>query len=63
MSGTFSKPTGRIQYSFEKRYYVNFFDNLFEDISVRLFLSKYGIEQIATLGKKCDKAPIFEDEK
>ena len=63
MSGTFSKPTRRIQYSFEKRYYVNFFDNLFEDISVRLFLSKYGIEQIATLGKKCDKAPIFEDEK
>ena len=63
MSGTFSKPTRRIQYSFEKRYYVNFSDNLFEDISVRLFLSKYGIEQIATLGKKCDKAPIFEDEK
>ena len=38
------------------------FDNLFENISVRWFLSKYGIEQIATLGKKCDKAPIFEEE-
>ena len=62
MSGTFGKPTRRIQYSFEKRYYVNFFDNLFENISVRWFLSKYGIEQIATLGKKCDKAPIFEEE-
>ena len=63
MSGTFSKPTRRIQNSFEKRYYVNFFDNLFEDISVRLFLSKYGIEQIGTLGKKCEKAPLLEDTK
>ena len=61
MSGTFGRPTRRIQYSFEKRYYVNFFDNLFEDISVRSFLSKYGIEQIATLSKKCDKAPLLED--
>ena len=58
MSGTFSKPTRRIQHSFEKRYYVNFFDNLFEDTSVRLFLSKYGIDQIATLSKKSDKAPL-----
>lgn len=61
MSGTFGKPTGRIQNSFEKRYYVNFFDNLFEDIPVRLFLSKHGIDQIATLGRKCDKAPLYED--
>lgn len=63
MSGTFGRPTRRIQHSFEKRYYVNFFDNLFEDISVRLFLSKYGIEQIATLGKKSYKAPLLEDSK
>lgn len=61
MSGTFGRPTRRIQRSFEKRYYVNFFDNLFEDSSVRLFLSKSGIEQIATLGKKCNKAPLLED--
>ena len=61
MSGTFGKPTRRIQNSFENRYYVNFFDNLFEDVSVRLFLSKYGMDMIATLGKKCDKAPLFED--
>lgn len=60
MSGTLGKPTKRIQTSFEKRYYVNFFDNLFEDVSVRWFLSKYGIEQIATLGKKSDKAPLSE---
>ena len=60
MSGTFGKPTKRIQHSFEKRYYINFFDNLFEDVSVRLFLSKYSIEQIATLGKKSDYAPLFE---
>ncbi len=44
MSGSLGKPTRRIQSSFEKRYYVNFFDNLFEDVSVRWFLSKYGIE-------------------
>lgn len=56
MSGTFGKSTRRIQNSFEMRYYVNFFDNLFEDVSVRLFLSKYGINSIATLGKKCEKA-------
>lgn len=60
MSGTFGKPTRRIQESFEKRYYVNFFDNLFEGVSVRLFLSKYGIEQMATLGKKCEKAPMID---
>ena len=61
MSGTFGRPTKRIQHSFEKRYYVNFFDNLFEDIYVRLFLTKHGIEQIATLGKKCNKAPLLGD--
>jgi len=44
MSGSLGKPTRRIQSSFEKRYYVNFFDNLFADVSVRWFLSKYGIE-------------------
>ncbi len=60
MSGTFGKPTSRIKDSFECRYFVNFIDNLFEDVSVRLFLSKYGIDQIATLGKKCDKAPMME---
>ena len=56
MSGTLGKPTKRIQHSFEKRYYVNFFDNFFEDISVRFFLSNFGIEQIATLSKKSNKA-------
>ena len=30
MSGTLGKPTQRIKKSFEERYYVNFFDNLFE---------------------------------
>lgn len=62
MSGTFGKPTRRIQASFEKRYYVNFFDNLFEDVSVRLFLSKYGIDQIATLGKKSERSALVEGE-
>ncbi len=58
MSGTFGKPTRRIQHSFENRYYVNLFDNLFADISVRFLLSKYGIDRIATLGKKGDIVPI-----
>lgn len=61
MSGPFGKPTRRIQHSFEKRYYVNFFDNLFEDITVKLSLSKRGIEQIATLGKKSNKPLLLED--
>lgn len=55
MSGTFGKPIKRIQQSFEKRYCVNFFGNLFEGIPVGLFLSKSGIEQVATLGKKSNK--------
>lgn len=58
MSGTFGRPTKRIKYSFEKRYYVNFFDNMFEDNSIRL-MSKYGIELIATLSKKSDNAPLL----
>ena len=38
-SGTFGKPTRRIQDSFEKRHFIYFFDHLFEVVSVRLFLS------------------------
>lgn len=34
---------------------MNFFGNLFEGIPVGLFLSKSGIEQVATLGKKSNK--------
>lgn len=60
MSGTFGRPTSRIQDSFEKRYYVNFFDNLFEDVSVKWALSKYGIDQIATLSKKSEKSHVIE---
>lgn len=55
ISGTFSKPTKRIQESFEKRYYVNYFDNLFDDASMRLFYSKSQINKIATLGKKRER--------
>lgn len=61
MSGTLGKSTRRIQNSFENRYYVNFFDNLFEDVSVKLFLSKYGINQIATLYKKSNKTSMLDD--
>lgn len=51
MSGSMSKATKRIQDSFERRYYVNFFDNLFNDVAALLYLSKYGMDVVATLGK------------
>lgn len=41
MSGMFSKSTNRIKESLEGRYYVNFIDNLFEDASIRDFLTNY----------------------
>ena len=59
MSGTLGKPTSRIQDSFEKRYYVNIFDNLFEGASFSPFSSKYRVEQIATLGRKRKKEPTI----
>ena len=52
MSGTLGKPTKRIKCSFESRYYVNFFDNLFEDVVISSLLTKREIERIATLNKK-----------
>lgn len=57
MSGTFSKPTKRIQNSLEKRYFVNFFDNLFDDTSVRSSFSRKRLDTIATLGKKSGNLP------
>ena len=59
MSGTLGKPTSRIQDSFEKRYCVNFFDNLFEGASYSPFTSKYRVEQIATLGRNRKKKPTI----
>lgn len=52
--GGFGKANKKIRDSFEKRYYINFFDNLFEDVAVRHLLSKSNLNQIATLGKKRD---------
>lgn len=52
MSGTLGKSTKRIKESFERRYFVNFIDNLFEDASVCVFLTKSQLEKTATLGKK-----------
>ncbi len=54
LSGSFGKATNRIKESFERRYYVNFLDNLFEDLSKLYILSSAGIERLATLGKKND---------
>ena len=52
MSGTFGKPTKRIKNSFEKRYFVNYFDNLFEDVAISSLFTKREIARIATLSKK-----------
>lgn len=52
MSGTFGKSTNRIKESLEGRYYVNFIDNLFEDASIRDFLTNYQLSKLASLGKK-----------
>ena len=38
-------------------YYVNYFDNLFDDASVRLFFSKPQLNKFATLGKKSEFEP------
>ncbi len=62
MSGTLGKPTQRIKKSFEERYYVNFFDNLFEDVAISFLLTKSEIKRIATLNKKSEHA-MDEEEK
>lgn len=61
MSGTLGKATKRIKYSLEKRYYVNYIDNLFEDVSIRLFLSSSQMASIATLGNKSVKPAYLEE--
>ena len=55
MSGTFGKQTKKIKDSLEGRYFINFFDNLFENESVKQFFSKAQINKLATLGKKSEK--------
>ena len=61
ISGTFGKPTKRIQESLEKRYYVNFLDNLFDDSSVGAFSSKSKVNKMATLSKKSEWEPMYEN--
>ena len=56
MSESLGKPTKRIKESFERRYYVNFFDNLFEDVAISSLLTKNEIKRIATLYKKRELA-------
>ena len=56
MSGSLGKPTKRIKESFERRYYVNFFDNLFEDVAISSLLTKSEIKRIATLNRKREHA-------
>lgn len=59
ISGTFGKPTKMIQESLEKRYYVNFLDNLFDNSSVGAFSSKSKVNKMATLGKKSERDIYF----
>lgn len=61
MSGTFSKPTKRIQKSFEKRYNINFFDNLFDGASKYFFFSKSEIDKIASLDKKSVRSLMIDE--
>lgn len=61
ISGTFGKPTKRIQESLEKRYFVNFLDNLFDDPSVGAFSSRSKVNKMATLSKKSELEPMFEN--
>jgi hypothetical protein len=59
MSGTFGKPTGKIKESLEKRYYVNYFDNLF-DVTANAFFTKKQMAEVATLGRKAKKVHDFD---
>jgi len=53
MSGTLSKPCKRIKDSLERRYYVNFFSDLFDD-PISTTFSIIGMESITTLDGKKD---------
>ena len=55
MSGTLSKSTKRIKDSFERRYYINIMDNLFEDGEVKLLLTSDQLSKMATLCRKREK--------
>lgn len=55
MSGTLSKSTKRIKDSFERRYYINIMDNLFEDDEVRVLLTSDQLSKVATLCRKREK--------
>ena len=55
MSGTLSKSTKRIKDSFERRYYINIMDNLFEDDEVKVLLTSDQLSKVATLCRKREK--------
>lgn len=59
MSGTLGKPTGKIRESLERRYYVNYFDNLF-DVTAKAFFTKKQIAAVATLGRKSKREVEFD---
>lgn len=59
MSGTFGKPTGKIKESLEHRYYVNYFDNLF-DVTAKAFFTKKQMAEVATLGRKSKRKVDYD---
>lgn len=60
MSGTYGKPTSTIRDSFEKRYYVNLLDNLFDPYTMKRVVSKTHIDDNATLGKKSERTNEYD---
>ena len=59
MSGTFGKPTGKIMESLEHRYYVNYFDNLF-NVPAKSFFTKKQMAEVATLARKSKRGINFD---
>lgn len=56
MSGAFSKQASRIRDSYEKRYFVNLFDNLFADDAVTRLTSQVAVYENATLSHKSSRS-------
>ena len=55
MSGTFSKQAERIRNSFERRYFVNFFDNLFDDVAISKLIAAPTVHNHATLKNRSNR--------
>lgn len=63
MSGVMNKPTKRIKQSLEKRYFVNVFDDLLDNLALQIFAkhNKHMITTLATKGENDDLEMSFEN--